>query len=357
VIGRQVATRKTKTRGSAALRSASGGGQSARPQTELAREWQVWAATNLLRGVAIDRVRARLREEGVPDAVIARALDELVGSPILEAARPFARDARRLAMSTRLRRAMALAAHDPRSVPRRAGVSAAELHDVFVAAGQPVILTDVVTRWSALGRWTPRSLAERFAETVVDVTIDRESDPDYDQNAARHTVPMPLGELVRRIETATEPTNDFYLIARGGALSETPMRALLDEIELPEGYPRADGGAALWLGPAGTVTPLHHDTSNILFCQVHGRKRWKLAAPWETSLLDGARSLYAGCDPERDAPGDVLLKDVVLEPGEALFVPVGWWHHVRALDASISVALNGFGFDNDLDWYRPGQVR
>ena len=44
----------------------------------------------------------------------------------------------------------------------------------------------------------------------------------------------------------------------------------------------------------------------------------------------------------------------MLAPGEALFLPVGWWHHVRALDLSISVAFNHFTWPNDFDWYRPG---
>jgi hypothetical protein len=35
---------------------------------------------------------------------------------------------------------------------------------------------------------------------------------------------------------------------------------------------------------------------------------------------------------------------------------VGWWHHVRALDVSVSVALNGFVKPNAFDWYRPGQL-
>ena len=29
---------------------------------------------------------------------------------------------------------------------------------------------------------------------------------------------------------------------------------------------------------------------------------------------------------------------VVIQPGEMLFIPRGWWHHVRSLDKSISVS-------------------
>jgi hypothetical protein len=36
------------------------------------------------------------------------------------------------------------------------------------------------------------------------------------------------------------------------------------------------GTAKLWIGPKGTVTPLHFDEHSILFAQVHGRKHSKL---------------------------------------------------------------------------------
>jgi ribosomal protein L16 Arg81 hydroxylase len=51
----------------------------------------------------------------------------------------------------------------------------------------------------------------------------------------------------------------------------------------------------------------------------------------------------------------VLVKDEVIAAGDALFVPVGWWHHVRALDPSISLASNCFVTPNRFDWYVPAR--
>lgn len=328
------------------------------PAVLAAPSWQKWIAENLLRGVAANVLVDRLVADGWPTSAARAAVEAVNGSPLFEAARPFAREARRARMGERLRLANARCASTPGTVPRLAGVDAAMLRDVFVASGTPVVLTDVVTRWPAFGSWTPRSFAERFGDEEVSVSIGRDADPDYDVHAETLHRTMRLADLVRLIESG--PSNDAYLVARGRALERSRLRELLDEVRMPDGYlamERALGAAQLWLGPAGTVTPLHHDTSNILFCQVHGRKRWRLVSPWESTLLDDARSIYGGRDPERDDMGDVLVKEVVLEPGEALFVPVGWWHHVRALDASISLAFVNFAFPNRLDWYRPGQVR
>ncbi|HTN89926.1 MAG TPA: cupin-like domain-containing protein [Sorangium sp.] len=328
-------------------------------ELEVAPEWWRWATENLLRGVAEGLVSEQLQAAGVSGAQARELISAIVGSPIFLAARPFARAARQHEMLARLQQRMAAAARDPTEIPRRSGVSAAELRDVYVAGNIPVILTDVVTRWPAFGRWTPAYLSETFGDVVVDVTTGRLSDPDYDMYAARHTESTSLRDFVARIEAARTETNDFYMVANNRVLERTRLGALLSDVVLPDGYCAAQrllGSSALWLGPAGTVTPLHYDTSNILFGQVYGRKRYRMIAPFETSLFEGARAMYAARDPEQGSMDPVLVKDVVLEPGEALFIPVGWWHHVRALDASISLGINSFPFHNNFDWYRPSNV-
>jgi hypothetical protein len=50
------------------------------------------------------------------------------------------------------------------------------------------------------------------------------------------------------------------------------------------------------------------------------------------------------------------MREVVLSPGEVLFIPVGWWHHVRALDVSITVSFTNFRFANHYEWSMP-QIR
>ncbi len=147
-------------------------------------------------------------------------------------------------------------------------------------------------------------------------------------------------------------------------IHQPELQSLFEEMWFPPGWldeERFSGAAALWLGPKGTITPLHHDTSNILFCQVYGKKRFTLLSPLEMELTEDATSMYAALDPE-SAEGQAwlsgrLVKQVELDAGEALLIPAGYWHPVRALSVSISVAVNNLSQPNNFDWYRPGEER
>ncbi|WAS93245.1 cupin-like domain-containing protein [Nannocystis punicea] len=326
-----------------------------RGRATLSPAYRAWLVENLLRGAGEAAIRAALAERGVPQEVIAGALAGARGSAELAGARAATAGLRREALAGRLRRA--LRATSP-SIERRALPSPQEFLKSYWATGTPAIFTDVVPRWPAFSRWSPADLRERFGPAEIEMSIGRAADDDPDVRFKEHVRPTTLADYVDRVLAAGE-TNDLYLIANNRNLARPGLAGLLEDVTLPAGYFDASRSAscgALWFGPAGTVTSLHHDTSNILFFQVVGRKRFRLYPPDQPQLLAAARGVYSTLDPELPSPelAEAFGFDEVLLPGEALFLPVGWWHHVRALDLSISVAFNNFVWPNDFEWYKPG---
>jgi hypothetical protein len=329
---------------------------------EVSRAWLEWAAENLVRGARPAEIEAALVEEGASAEEARRVVAGLDAAALLGAAQRTGRQAAQGALVLRLLDAARGAAPSP-PLPRRPWPGREEFEERYWAGSTPVVFTDLVSRWPAMQAWTPRRLVERFGDAQVDVAVGRSRDPDYDQHTERHTVRMTLRRFVAEVQAAGE-SNDLYMVANHRNLLKE-LGPVLEDVALPADVFRTESlarGAAFWLGPAGTVTPLHHDTSNILFCQVIGQKRFRLVAPTETRLFDGARAMYAAVDPERPDherfPWWPEVREIVdvIAPGEALFLPVGWWHHVRALDLSVSLAVNAFRRPNTFDWYVPGSL-
>lgn len=319
----------------------------------LAGEWQLWIAENLLRGVAPEVLIAGLVEDGVSARRAADEVRALAASPAIAAGRAAARTVRQLELVASIDREMRALSADPRAVERRAPPPAEELFERYFCASTPVLITGLMTGWPALDRWSPAYFKERLGDVTIAVTAGRAADPDYDRNFAAHIETTTMARFADRVAAAGE-SNDFYMVSNNRNLEASALLPLLDDVVIPTEYldpARLQGCISLWFGPAGTLTPLHHDTTNVLFCQIVGRKRFRLIAPQETSLLPGARDYYASLD---DAREGALIKEVVVSPGEALFLPVGWWHEVRSLDVSVSLSFTNFRRPNRFDWYKPG---
>ena len=59
--------------------------------------------------------------------------------------------------------------------------------------------------------------------------------------------------------------------------------------------------------PAGTVTPLHHDTIMLFHTQVVGRKRWRFISPLDTPRLYNHNNVFSPID--LDKPEDELYRE------------------------------------------------
>lgn len=260
------------------------------PEEEVSVGWRMWIADNLSRGVDRARVLERLAREGVEAQLARSTLASIEASP-------------------RLVRGLARA-------------------------------------WLDLSAWSPDTLAARFGDVRVGVTVDREDDPDYPRTFRRRTADMSVAALVDRMHRG--PSNDVYLVAQNHALQRTALGAHLEATLRAPASALASRRASLWMGPAGTVSPFHHDAMDLVALQLHGRKRWRLVAPtdraWIARLAD-LGSPHTLLDPARDAIDGVAVREIVVGEGDAIFVPATTWHHVVAETPSVTLSLTALGAD------------
>jgi hypothetical protein len=320
------------------------------PGSLLGVEFRRWLAERLLLGVSLDTVRATLAQTGLPVSLIDSELNAIVCDPLVEVALASVR--RRMKVENLLRVYSALWRQSgiPSVVERFPSLTRDTFYRDYYFRNRPVVLTEAVSGWPAMDRWNLDYFA-KLSAPELQITDGRESDPDYELNLEHHVRHTSFGEFIARLRSTPE-SNDFYLVARNDAFRNTDLAALLDDIRVPEPYLEANAtwrdSVALWMGPSGTVTPLHHDRSNFFFVQVLGSKQFTLFPAFELPNMYNERGVYSSVDPVSPDPvrfpafGMALRYDLVLNPGESLFLPVGWWHWVKALDISVSVSFQNF---------------
>jgi hypothetical protein len=310
---------------------------------------RAWIAENLLRGARSALIAEALAEHGIPDpdaAVAAISTD-----PILAAARTLLHRSAGVEQAARLRRG--LDAQAPFEVSE---LTVEAFHGTFWCGHKPVLFRGAASDWPAL-RWTLSELRERFGHVGIEALSGRDTDPAWYSRRDQFRTPMTLGALLTAMETTTGDA--VYAVGRNDLLQQPELAPLLEDLGLLHGIAADAPAARAWIGPAGTRTPLHHDQSSAWLVQVLGRKRVWLANPLEPTLLSTARGVFNTCDPSRPPVGDqseVRWLTADIHPGDAVFFPVGWWHQVVALDASISVSLGGFRWDHVRTWYTPGRA-
>ncbi|KAK4308576.1 hypothetical protein Pmani_019731 [Petrolisthes manimaculis] len=217
----------------------------------------------------------------------------------------------------------------------------------YMDQGRAVVLLGVVDHWPALHRWSLGYLQRVAGARTVPVEV-----------GARYTDDSWYQRLMSLDDYITT-----YVMGRGRAKEEGPgylaQHQLLDQIPqlqedilVPDYCYIGDISPRLhaWFGPRGTVSPLHHDPDHNILVQVVGYKYVRLYSedqtpylyPHPDPLLSNTSQVdVEACDAMTTWP---LLKeakyyDLVLRPGQALYIPPRSWHYVRSLSISFSVSF------------------
>ncbi|MFL9864626.1 cupin-like domain-containing protein [Paraburkholderia fungorum] len=205
-----------------------------------------------------------------------------------------------------------------------------------VLCSTPLHLQGVLD-WPAV-RWDSVEWDARYGDIVL-----REAAPGGDPLRLRDVLPKP------------DSSHDAGRGDRHGAVQPYTDGCLLPEKLAPlfalPGLPTdAFSAAQLWSGRRrdGFVTGLHCDIASSFLAQVYGRKKVRLFAPGQCDLLYvlGAFNSHQLCRVNADTPdlarfprfAQATHADVILEPGDLLIVPTGWYHCTWALDDVLSVS-------------------
>ncbi|MCX8072307.1 MAG: cupin-like domain-containing protein [Candidatus Binatia bacterium] len=235
-------------------------------------------------------------------------------------------------------------------VPRVDAVSAEDFRRLYLRQRKPVVLRGLTVDWSPPAFWTFDSLAERYGDALVVAALLSGGTLKEDPRSGVIFERILLRDFMSNVATRRE---SHYVMA---PVWNFPVE-LKRHYRIPVYCQSAPYlRAKLWLGRAHTVTPLHWDVPHNLIVQLVGRKRWLLfprsawLALYPRGLLSGMAN-FSRVDPEqpdlRRFPRfrSVQAFEAIVEPGETLFIPRGWWHHTRLLNDAVSLNFwwGGYG--------------
>src|SRR5580700_7098042 len=245
----------------------------------------------------------------------------------------------------------------------------ADFRDNYYIPMKPLIIKGLAKKWPAFSKWDWDYIKSMVGEVKVGVYNNIKSDAYTPINTADDY--MEFGQYIDMVKKGPAQWRIFLF----NIFDHAPQ--ITGDFTWPEDlmtgfvkkYPM------LFVGGEGSITHMHFDIdlSHILHTQFAGRKRvllfpfeeqYKLyRKPWEVLSLVNFEK-YFDCENNKldleKFPALTLAKgyEVILEHGDTLFMPAGYWHHMEYLESGFAMSLRALqsSFSGKLKgiWYLMG---
>ncbi|GIL98133.1 hypothetical protein Vretimale_3593, partial [Volvox reticuliferus] len=230
------------------------------------------------------------------------------------------------------------------NIDRRSGLTAEQFRREYEIPNRPVILTDVMSSWPAMAKWSRGYFAEVFGSREVIVGNMPMPFTTYLSYCSSNRDEMPLYLFDKHfVAVAPSLESDYVVPPQFGE----DLFGLLEE----EGRPDYRW---LILGPSRSGSSFHVDpnATSAWNALLWGAKKWVMYPPGSVppgvhpspdgadvatplSLTEWFVNFYAATREGKTRPIEFVAR-----PGDLLFVPRGWWHCALNLEESCALTQN-----------------
>lgn len=248
---------------------------------------------------------------------------------------------------------------------RASSLTAETFFEQYQKQGNPVIVTGLL---DAEPDWNLAYLCETLSTQEFPIRYYGHQRYEQDKRewtsigSGIETQSVPFIKYADMLRNHEAHEKDIYLAKRSIKNTSLIGASTLTHVEEQLGLKMPATDFNLWLGPGGHTTCLHYDPVDGTLMQLHGAKRVLLFPPTQlynlypfsalTHLRHGLklRASYSQVYPDRpDFASFPKLKqalehrhEVILNWGEVLYIPAGWWHELTALGDEMVCSINRF---------------
>lgn len=235
------------------------------------------------------------------------------------------------------------------SIERVDTIKSDDFQQNFYKTGIPLVITDLAKEWPAYQKWNWDYFKQIVGDKKVGIYNNVKSDAYTPINTADDYTSF--GEYIDMIRRGPAAWRIFLF----NIFSHAPQ--LTDDFTWPDHMMKGfvKRFPMLFVGGASSITHMHFDIdmSHILHTQFAGRKRVLLfpfqeqhklyRKPYEVlSMADFSHYYNNSGNPDYSKfPALKYARgyEVILDHGDTLFMPAGYWHHMEYLDSGFAMSL------------------